>query len=153
MSVEVHALGHGFAVRFQGSVSTDIVIRAVEALGAQEGFVPDSPTLWDFSSAQGQGIGADEMRAIAARVLRLREGAGRPRVGLLMRSDADFGSARMFIGLNEARLPNDLRIFRDSAEAYAWTLGVSPHGEAVEPEGGGVARDDGVKRGDGAAPA
>ena len=131
MSADVRALGRGILVRYTGVASAEGVLAAVDAMSAHEAFRPDVPTLWDFSGAEGTGMDPDRMRQLAVRASRVREGAERPRVGLLMTSDADYGGARMFVGMNETRLPLDFRVFRDAAEAYEWTLGVSPAGEAA----------------------
>ena len=126
MSADVRALGRGVVVRYTGTVSAEGVFAAVDALAAHEAFGPDVPTLWDFSATAGVGLHADQMRQLALRVSTLRDGADSPRLGLLMSGDAEFGSARMFVGMNESRLPHHFRVFRDSTEAYDWTLDVDP---------------------------
>ena len=125
MKVDIRSAGSGVLIRCHGDATEEGVSYAVDELAAFENFAADTPTLWDFSRARGGSLLADQMRSLGARVSTLRSGADRPRVGLLMGSEADFGGARMFVGLNEARLPSDFRIFLDGEEAFSWTLGVS----------------------------
>jgi hypothetical protein len=126
MTVDVRAVGRGVVIEYRGFASPPGVLEAIRKLADFDGFGPNTPAVWDFTRASGDGFGAEQMRSLGVHMSPLREGAEKPRVALLMRNDADYGAARMFIGLNAGRISSELRIFRDPTEAYMWALEAEP---------------------------
>ena len=129
VTFEIDVTDRGVMVRYRGSVSFEGISAAAHAMAVHPDFRPDLPTVWDFSVVESlSGLGADDMRRLASVVTPFRRGGGRPRVALVTPDDANFAGARMFNGLNEARLLIDLRVFRDAAEARDWAFGpISDH--------------------------
>ena len=105
----------GAVVRYLSAVTLEGIGRAATALGAHPDFRPDLPTVWDFSAAaSSSGLDSDDMRRLAREVAPIREGGGRPRVAIVTPDDANFAGARMFGGVNEARLRSYRKINWDA---------------------------------------
>jgi hypothetical protein len=149
---DISVTARGAVVTCSGEVSREGIEAAVAALMGTSGFSPSIATVWDFSSAATAGFTANEMRALAARISGLREGAERPRVAIVATQDSIFGGARMFAGLNGERLQTTFRVCRDLAGAVAWAFEAGT-GEGGEASGGrdGAAGADAVVSGGGLA--
>jgi hypothetical protein len=132
---QVEVTARGAIIRYRGPVTSQGIQEAAHAMADHESFLPSMPAIWDFSAAQGNGLDADEMRRLAQALKPLREGGSRPRVAIVTPDDANFGAARMFGGLNEARLLVEIGVFRSAAEARSWAFGGGDAAAQEPPEG------------------
>ena len=120
---ELNVTDRGVVLRYRGAVTYDGIAEAAQAMAEHADFRPNLPTVWDFSMVESPSVlGADDMRRLASALAPLREGGGQPRVAIVTPHDANFAGARMFGGLNEARLLIDLGIFRNVSEAMKWAF-------------------------------
>lgn len=107
-------------VRYAEAVSLVGLEEAMGRLAAHPSFRVNSPTLWDLTEASSEGLRREEMRTLASRLARFRQGSDRPRVAVLTALEEDFGEASMFAGVTRPVLLTELSVFRDREDALTW---------------------------------
>ena len=90
---------------------------------AQGGEGPASANLiWDFRDADLRDINFNDVVSLLRVRLDMNARRGSPKVAFLVGSDAAYGKVRMWTNLldNEAEITQQIGLFRDEAETYAW---------------------------------
>jgi hypothetical protein len=105
------------------STATGVLTRA-DILGHQQHLVKDpdfNPSLSqisDFTTVTGLDLRAADVEAVAERNM-FSPGSRR---ALLVKTDEQFGLARMFASLRDAEGEHGIRVFRDREQAMNWVL-------------------------------
>jgi len=120
VNVEFDAAQRFFRVTPEDPLSFEQFVSTFDVIFTHPSFHPGANILWDFRRADVGRVDRESLQRIvvwAQNHADLRRGS---RVAIVTARDADFGVARMFELTAGSRLAQDIRVFRDLAEAAAW---------------------------------
>jgi len=123
VEVSLDPTGRFLRVRLSGDQTLESLLAALASMEEHPDFRPELNRLWDLSAATMASLSRADFQRIAE--LTTARGVEPPgaRVAVLVAHDVDFGLMRMLDLLTENRRPDELRTFRDRAEAERWLGG------------------------------
>jgi hypothetical protein len=102
-----------------GEIRMDDVRRTLEETYAHPDFRAEAGAIWDLRDATAK-LATEEVRHLADFVGKLAGGAAAGKVALLVPSDLESGTARMYESILGGQSSKPIMLFRDTLEAERW---------------------------------
>jgi len=113
--------GTGFRTHVvKGSVTMCEVQDEMKVTYSRDDYRPEADTLWDLREADLTGLSNSDVKALVDYVLKHRGAPPGARTVFVVGRDFDFGIARMYELMLEARSESDVVVLRDLDEARVW---------------------------------
>ena len=103
--------------RAWGTLTDAEMVANRDAMLADPGFRADLSQLWDFTLVQHLDVTGAGVRALAMSTSPFSAASRR---AIIVRDDAGFGMARMFLLMRDSDSGGSFQVFRDRESALAW---------------------------------
>lgn len=101
------------------------LLNALDRIGKHPLYQPGANALWNLSDVTLANAESRDLRELAGKVRQIIEGRGTGyKVAIVAPRDVDYGVARMYEAY-ASELPVDLRVLRNSEDAWEWLTGRS----------------------------
>jgi hypothetical protein len=109
--------------RFEGEVDDDSLVDSLRRLWTDGSYDPSLPELYDFRGIRAGEVTTQGVRAVASLNRKLHPKAPPVRVAFVVDHDLGFGLSRMYQPYVHDDRGDNIRVFRDEAQALAWIRG------------------------------
>jgi hypothetical protein len=106
--------------RLAGEVGDDSLLASLRRLWTDPGYEPSLPELYDFRGVHAGDVTSRGVRAVAELNEELHPHAPPVRVAFVVDHDLGFGLLRMYQPYVHDGRGDNIRVFRDEAQALAW---------------------------------
>lgn len=120
ISVEFEESSNLRITRVIGKLTFEELMGSLSKTYADKRFDPDADVLWDLSKADLSAFLTQDVRAIRDYVSKNWGKSGKSKAALVVAHDLDYGLSRMYEFFLESRTSNEVQVFRDLDEAFAW---------------------------------
>ena len=107
-------------IKLSGLLSQEVILRAFDSTVSDKRYKKGMGRLWDFRDADLSSIDSETIAAMAQYSLKFPAGINDVKVSFVTDTELEYGLARMFEMLSNARTP--ICVFRAMDEAENWMM-------------------------------